>query len=86
MEPASEPPFTVNELIELQALELARRGETQDDVARSLRARLEELREAPAGMQPPTAPRGQSIEARVRELETEVGRLRVLIENGSKNG
>jgi len=86
MEAASEGPLTAHELAELTTLQLARTGQTFDDVSRKLRAQLEALREGRDEPVTEGAPAGPSIEARVAALEAEVKRLRVLAENGSKNG
>ena len=77
----SEPPITLAELIELEALESNARGETRDP-ARSLRMRLERLR---AGQGKRIQTQGASyltMEARIAALEAEVARLRALVEGG----
>jgi hypothetical protein len=76
----SEPPITLAELIELEELELTARGETRDDATRFLRSRLDGLR---AGKGKRTHI-GRSplwpVETRIAALESEVARLRALIE------
>jgi hypothetical protein len=86
----SEPPFTLAELTELQELELSARGETRDDVIRSLRLRLGELRAGKGkgsgnGIHIGRSPH-LSMESRIAALEAEVARLRALIEGGRNNG
>jgi hypothetical protein len=82
----SEPPITLAELVELEELELSARGETRDDAARSLRLRLERLRAGKdnhihTGGSPHLAPH-LTMDTRIAALETEVARLRALIEGG----
>ncbi len=73
-------PFTLAELVELNNLERASRGETRDDVTRHLRSRLRALRAGRsserkiATTKPPV-----SMESRVAALEKEVKRLRRMI-------
>jgi hypothetical protein len=86
----TEPPVTVQELLELTDLETGARGETRDDITRATRARLAALRageshtrsSSPAGR----PAEGRTVEARLSALESEAGFLRELIEGGQKNG
>jgi hypothetical protein len=82
MATASEPPITLAELVELNELERQARGVTADDITRSTRARLVELREGKGRAKPHHVP----LETRIAVLEDEVKRLREFIENGRKNG
>jgi hypothetical protein len=78
----SEPPITLAELVELNELEREARGVTADDITRSTRARLAQLREGKGRAKPHQVP----LETRIATLEDEVKRLRELIENGRNNG
>ncbi len=82
MTTAPEPPITLAELVELNELERQARGVTADDITRSTRARLVELREGKGHAKPHYVP----LETRIAVLEDEVKRLRELIENGRNNG
>jgi hypothetical protein len=62
------------------------RGETRDDAARSLRARLVALRAGEAYSSPLPRAAGSSLEVRLSALEGEVKRLRELVEDGRNNG
>jgi hypothetical protein len=78
----SEPPITLAELIELQELERNARGETQDDATRFVRLRLERLRAGKGSRIPTESFPHLTMETRITALETEVARLRALIEGG----
>jgi hypothetical protein len=82
----SESPITSQELVELMELEMVARGETFDDTVRFIRRRVTALKAGEPYVSPVRTPAGLSMEARLSALETEVKRLRQVIENGQKNG
>jgi hypothetical protein len=82
----SEPAFTLQELVELNELELKARGETEHDIARSLRARLNNLRVGRGNAEVIERRQTGSVETRLAAVERDVKRLRELMENWQKNG
>ena len=72
-------PFTIEEMVELNNLELASRGETRDDVTRHLRSRLRDLRAGKSSRSKMETTKAVSLESRLAVLEKEVKRLARLV-------
>jgi hypothetical protein len=81
-----EPPFTLQELVELNELELNDRGKTEHDIARSLRARLNGLRARQGTSEGLDRRETASLQTRLTAVENEVRQLRELIKGWQKNG